>query len=211
VDLKTERELATLGHDDWLYGLDFSEDGQRLITISADGGARVWDVPAVLRRNLLLTNSTDYWWLRKSADDRLLASADVKGTIHIWDRFNRTVIHSQQTDTPDPFVGLTFEPQGHRLAWASRTSLGIFDLQSGRTNIMSIAANEGMFVGISFSPDNREIMFGSSTNVMLCELATLQLRPFAACEEEVYSIAYSPDGTLLAFGHDGGAVSPGIG
>src|SRR5207249_630491 len=41
---------------------------------------------------------------------------------------------------------------------------------------------------------------------MLCELATLQLRPFARCEDEA-SIAYSPDGTLLAFGHQGGAVS----
>ncbi len=32
------------------------------------------------------------------------------------------------------------------------------------------------------------------------------MRPFARCEEEVSSIAYSSDGTLLALGHQGGGV-----
>ena len=44
-------------------------------------------------------------------------------------------------------VGLTFEPQGHRLAWASRTTLGIFDLRSGRTNTIPIEGYQG-FAGI---------------------------------------------------------------
>jgi WD40 repeat protein len=185
----------------------FSADGERLVTISANGAAKVWDVPAVLGRNLLLRNSTGNWWLRMSADERLLASADREGTIHIWDPSNRTRTHSLQTGSPGELLGLSFEPQGHRLAWASRTILGIFDLRSGGTNTISIEGNQRLSVGISFSPDNQEIMFGSSTNVMLCELPSMRLRPFVRCEEEVFSIAYSPDGTLLAFGHQGGAVS----
>ncbi|MCI0541744.1 MAG: hypothetical protein L0Z50_41635 [Verrucomicrobiales bacterium] len=208
-DLKTEREVATLGgHDDSVYDVAFSEDGKRLVTISANGASKVWDVPAVLRRNLLLSNSHPNFWLRMSADEHLLASADNSGTLHIWERHNCSEIHSLQTDIPgDGGGGLAFEPQGHRLAWASRTTLGIFDLRSGQTNTIPIVGNKGMFEGLSFSPDNQEIMFGSSTNVMLCDSGTSQIRPFARCEEEVYSIAYSPDGSLLAFGHQGGGVS----
>jgi len=206
-DVKTERELATLGgHDDWVYGGAFSADGERLFTISGNGTAKVWDVPALLRRNLLFRTSTFNIWLRMSNDERLLASTD-SGTIHIWDRLHRTSMHSLQTGTYGGIVGLAFEPKGHRLAWASRSTLGIFDLRSGRTNTIPITGNRGMFEGISFSPVNEEIMFGSRTNAMLCELPSLRLRPFACCEEEVYAIAYSPDGTLVAFGHQGGAVS----
>ncbi len=206
-DFKTERELATLGgHDDTVYGVAFSEDGGWIVTCSANGAAKVWDVPEVLGRNFLLGNSTRNWWLRMSADERLLASADNEGTIHIWDRLNRTLLHSIRTGSPNEFVGLTFEAQGNRLAWASRTTLGLFDLRSGRSNTIPIEGNQGLLEGISFSPDDQEIMFGSRTNVMVCELATMQLRPFARCEEEVSSIAYSPEG-LLAFGHQGGVVS----
>ena len=207
-DVKRERELATLGgHDDSVYGVAFSADGGRLVTIGANGVAKVWDVPAVLERNLLIRNSAGNGWLRMSADERLLASADNEGTIHIWDRLNRTQIHSLQTGSLGELVGLTFDPQGHRLAWASRTTLGLFDLRSGQTNTIPIDGNQGMFVGIGFSPANQEVMFSSRTNVMLCDLPSMRLRPFALCQEEVYSIAYSPDGTLLAFGHQGGAVS----
>jgi WD40 repeat protein len=166
----------------------------------------VWNISAVLRRNRLVTNSIANWWLRKSTDERLLASADANGLIQVWDRLSGARVHSVPTDTPSLF-GLTFEPQGNRLAWASLTTLGILDLQSGRTNTVSISGNRGMFVGISFSPDNQEILFGCSTNVMLCDLASLQLRLFATVEEEVFTIAYSPDGGLLVFGHQGGAIS----
>ena len=97
-DLKNECELATLGgHNEEVYDVAFSTDADRLITISGDGAAKVWDVPAVLRRNLLLRTSTRNWWLRMSADERLLASAETEGTIHIWDRLNRTPMHSIQT------------------------------------------------------------------------------------------------------------------
>jgi hypothetical protein len=94
----------------------------------------------------------------------LLASADYTGTIHIWDRLNSTPMHSLQTDTPADLFGLAFDSRGDRLAWASRTTLGTFDLRSGRTNTIPIEGDKGFFVGISFSPDNQEIIFGGSTN-----------------------------------------------
>jgi WD40 repeat protein/predicted Ser/Thr protein kinase len=206
-DLKTERELATLGgHEDSVYAVAFSADGERLVTFSANGVAKVWDVPAVLGRNRLLRSSNQNFWLRMSADERLLASADIMGTIHVWDLLNRNETFSFQTDTPGQ-IGLTFAPQGHRLAWASPITLGLVNLRSRQTNMIPIQGNMGLLEGISFSPDSQEIMFSSHTNVLLCELPSFRLRPFARCQEEVYSIAYSPDGTLLAFGLHGGAVS----
>jgi len=203
-ELKSEREVATLGgHDDAVYDVAFSANGERLITISSSGAAKVWDVPAVLRRNLLLQHSVGNWWLRMSADARLLAANDDAGKIQIWDITTGVSVRSVQADSKNLF----FDPQGTRLAWVSQTTFGVVDLQSGRTNLISTDDNSGLFAGIRFSPDNNEIMFRSHTNIMLCELPSLKVRPFVVSEQGVFSIDYSPDGRLLAFGHHGGAVS----
>ena len=36
-----------LRHENWVMGVEFSPDGQRLVSCGADGTARVWDLPVV--------------------------------------------------------------------------------------------------------------------------------------------------------------------
>jgi len=52
-------------------------------------------------------------------------------------------------------------------------------------------------------------LFRPSTPFPAMNLRAVITRPlaFTRCAEEVYSITYSPDGTLLACGHAGGCVS----
>src|SRR5205823_13524462 len=85
-------------------------------------------------------------------------------------------------------------------------SLGLLNYESGETNILPVAAPWDWRCA-AFSPDGRVLAFNGQTNIMFCDVATRQLRSFARCDEPAMALAFSPDGTLLASGHNGGGLS----
>jgi WD40 repeat protein len=206
-DLKTGRELATLGgHADIVSDLVFSSDGKSLVTIGGEGEIKVWDVTTMINRNIFIKNPRPSWRLGVSPGEHALAALDFAGALHVWDRISGTETYSIQTGESEIFPDVTFAPNGKSLAWMANKSLGILDLESGRRDTYTIRGNESLR-GIAFSPDGREIAFSSHTNVMLCDLQTRRFHPFTSFGEEISALRYSPDGALLAFGHEHGGVS----
>ncbi|MCI0541751.1 MAG: protein kinase [Verrucomicrobiales bacterium] len=209
-DVATGGELTTLGgHGNLISDLVFSEDGKALVTIDADGQIKVWDVPTMISANVLIRNSKASWRFHLSPDERTIAAVDVGGTVHVWDRFRRTEIHSIQVGQfADGDSDVALAPNGNSVGWLVRDSLGLLDLETRKHKRIEIQGNRTAgLAGLTFSPDGREIAFSSHTNVVLCEVATGNLRPFASFAEETDSLSYSPNGELLAFGHEHGTVT----
>jgi len=101
---------------------------------------------------------------------------------------------------------LVFSPTEHVLAWASWTTLGILDYGSAQTNTFPISGAVG-FCSPAFSADGRDLAFAAPTNIMILDMATRTARPFAAIENTVFGLAFSPNGLLLATAHHGGDVT----
>jgi len=101
---------------------------------------------------------------------------------------------------------MAFSPTDRIVAWAGLKWLGILDYESGETNTFPISRTSG-FCNPAFAPDGRELAFEDSTNIMLLNMATRKPRPFAAIDNSVYGIAFSPNGSLLASAHNGGGVT----
>jgi WD40 repeat protein len=204
--MAAQRELATLGgHEDWVCDVAFAPDERSVLTLSRDGKIKVWDIHGVLTRGELWRATNSIGGFAVSADERAVATRDSLGVIEVRDLLSGREIRTVPTGEIEGYVGMAFSPTEHILAWAGFKSVGILDYPSGQTNAFPISRPRG-FCDPAFSPNGRELAFPAGTNIMIWDLATRKIRPFAAVEETVFGLAFSPNGACLASTHDGGAL-----
>ena len=170
--------------------IDYSADGRRLAVAGEGGGVGVWDVEsgeqlgALLRapRGPRTANPRTVSALAFGQGD-LLAAAEEGGAVRIWDVGRRELLRPPLR-LPASVLALAFSPDGSQLAipfGADSNALHRFP--------ESVPSAEG--------PNGVEILdVGSGERVA-------RLSPGG----EVSSVAFSPDGSLLAAGRvDGGAL-----
>jgi RNA polymerase sigma factor (sigma-70 family) len=186
----------------------FAPDGARLA--SAGGPAvHVWDA-ATGRRLLTLEGGASA--LAFSPDSRILAAADGKLSVRLWDAATGAL--RRQWNWPkgrDPHTevdDVRFSPDGRTLATASfrAREVILWDVLTGQRRA---TLPHDMVHGISFSPDGRTLASGGWDKALrLWELPSGKpLTTFSRGEEKLRKehrdvrmerIAYSPDGRLLA-------------
>src|SRR6185369_13503102 len=99
-----------------------------------------------------------------------------------------------------------FSPDSKTLAWITGNALHISNIQSGETDSIPIDGNHEPN-SIAFSPDGQELAFGCGKQLIIREFPSGHQRSFAATPDEVFSVKYSPDGTLIAFGDRQGTLT----
>lgn len=62
---------------------------------------------------------------------------------------------------------------------------------------------------VAFAPNGRELAFGCGKQVLIYDLASRRQRPFAATDDEVFAVKYSPDGAWIVMGDQRGNVTMG--
>jgi WD40 repeat protein len=102
------------------------------------------------------------------------------------------------------FCDICFSPPDPLVAWITpKDSLGIANYDTGE---MKSYPTEGNAWTICFSSDGQKLAFATRTNIMLFDLPASIPHRFASCDQEVFRLAFSPNGELLASAQDGGAV-----
>ena len=81
-------------------------------------------------------------------------------------------------------------------------AFGVFEYLSHETNIVPLPRRG--YPTPLFPPDGGEIVFGGQTNVFIWNVAAKKARSFAVTSNEVFGLAFSPDGRYLATGEQGG-------
>lgn len=128
----TWKPAGTLhGHRKRIVALSFSHRGNRLVTASDDGRARIWDIPS--GRSIVLRGHTDaVRSARFSPDDSLIATASADHEVRLWD--------AQSGDPAMPplrahFSGVSdarFSDDGRWLVSAGPGTAGLWDVRTGR-------------------------------------------------------------------------------
>jgi WD40 repeat protein len=127
-----EALTRVLGHKKWITQAEFSPDGGRLLTASADGSARVWDAATGEALTPSLTHPGPVWQAQFSADGRRIFTSTARSPatyafnaesweVRVWDAATGQpltpplTIDQQLEGTADEGLRRWFSSDGHRV------------------------------------------------------------------------------------------------
>jgi WD40 repeat protein len=196
--------------------LAFSPDGSILAASNGFNTVQLIDVEAREVIAALPTGDADPAALAFSPDGNTLAVGDYDGTISLWDmemRSVKTVLQAENMDSFDmgnPIQDLEFSPDGDLLASAP---LSLWEVETETELYLPLNLASDFYMAwqatdIAFTPDGRllaAVHVNSKTQgVWFWDILNQEKIPSRSYDEWLSSIAFSPDGTLLAVGIERG-------
>jgi WD40 repeat protein len=204
---------ATLGHTSSVYSVAFSPDRRLLASGSHDGTIKLWEVASGSLVRTLTGHTSTVRSVAFSPDGRLLASGSADETIKLWDVASGREVRTLSGHT-DRVWSVAFSPDGRLLASGSYDrTIKLWDVASGSL-VRTLSGHTFIVWSVAFSPDGRLLAScacGKVENyicvqgeIKLWDVATgREVRTLSGHTYDVYSVAFSPDGRLLASGSCG--------
>jgi WD40 repeat protein len=180
-----------------LVSLAFSPDGKALA--AAHGPVRLIDVATGKDLWRVESESHIAVAVAVSPDGRLIASGDLNGTVHLWDRQGGREIQRFQ-ESPGSCYSLAFSPGGKYLAGTSAGVVLVWDVATGKL-LYRLPGRSNYLPRLDFSPDGKEFVvawFYEAKLQFRDPRTGAMLRTWDAAEENCLSPRFSPDGKLMA-------------
>ncbi len=201
------------GHSYTVYSVAFSPDG-RLLASAPWQEIKLWEVATGSLVRTRTGHTSNVNSVAFSPDGRLLASASWDKTIKLWEVASGREVHTLSGHT-HWVLSVAFSPDGRFLASASwDKTIKLWEVASGR-EVRTLTGHTYAVFSVAFSPDGRLLAsascgkFNIYTNsciqgeIKLWEVASgREVRILFGHTHWVLSVAFSPDGRLLASSSD---------
>jgi WD40 repeat protein len=193
--------FVQLGHAGKVQSVDFSPNGDLIVSASDDKTIKLWDTDTGRLVKTLSGHSHFVRCVAFSSDGTLVASGSVDRTIKLWNVSTGAEVATLEGHK-DTISGLAFSPDGKYLASSAvnDTETKLWDIKT-RTEARSIE-NQYSFSNVEFSPDGRYLaLVGSWLRIFDLQKGEIAqvIKHFSPT-----SVSFSPDGELLACGGGGG-------
>jgi WD40 repeat protein len=165
------RERRTLlGHRGKAVATAFHPDGRRVLTLSEDGTARIWDGETGLTLATLAAEAGSVLAGQFSPDGRHVVTASLDETARLWDVATGKLLAqlkhpgAQHLHPSGVACSVRFSPDGRRVVTAfgdhaDRTAR-VWDVPTGKQRVV-LVGHEGAIMAADFSPDGRHVLTAS--------------------------------------------------
>jgi WD40 repeat protein len=187
------------GHTDIVLGVDFSPNGEQIVSAAADNTVKLWQRNGKLIETF--TGHTDTILdVTFSPDGETIASAAKDGTVRLWNRSGtllRTLSGHQGA-----VEKVVFSPDGEIIASASEdTTVRLHDREGDLVGVL--IGHQREVLTVVFSRDGQTIATGDRNGIVkLWQRSGKLIRSFQAHKLPVRSIDFSPDGEAIVTGGD---------
>jgi WD40 repeat protein/tRNA A-37 threonylcarbamoyl transferase component Bud32 len=203
-DLRERKILRTFdAHADGVYSLQFSHDGKTLVSGGKDGAVNFWDSNSGALQRAVTNSIGPVYGISFAPKDRSLATTGWQPTsanadLQILSSKTGQTLH--RFDEPGQVVCLAYSPDGSTLATAGTDQLiSLWDIASGRLRAKFTGHTGGVW-SLAWAPDGQRLATaGWDGTVRLWDVTRRQDAEEVATVAN-FSVAFSPDGQVLAGG-----------
>lgn len=194
--------LALTGHTDRVWAAAFSPDGQRVVTASSDGTARIWDAVLGLTVRRLTGHTGFVYRAVFSPDGSRVLTASADKTARIWDAATgrelvRLIGHTRA------LTSAAFSADGQHVVTASADGTArVWDAPTGRQRV--VLHVPGGVTSATFSPDGHRVVTAAADgSVRVWDVSKhRQLMVLNGHTGAVWWAAYSRDGKRIVTASD---------
>ena len=208
-DANTGRLSHTLGPTRSLYSVALSPDGRTIAAGHGDGTVQLSDATTGQHKQTLTKHEGSVYSMAFSPDGKTLVSGSSYGTSYLWDiasgeRLQKLIGHRDRHN----IFSVSFSPNGTTLAsGSSDQTIRLWDVETGENK--QTIKDHAPVRSVSFSPNGQMLVSASvgtlneRGGIRLWHLRTgRRLKTLVSNRDydSHYSVAFSPDGSLIAGG-----------
>jgi serine/threonine protein kinase len=201
------------GHLDWVQGVAFAPDAQRVLTASLDGSLRLWDVVSGRELRRFTRHAGAVTGVAFSPNGRYAVSAGADRTVRIWDVDSGWEVRCLTGHT-EPATGVVFlSDNAHVVSAGQDRSLRLWEIDRGQ-EVRRFVGHRGAVNGLAVSDDGRRLVSAGNDRTLRLwdvetgqELACLGGQSATESGAILTSVAIAPDGRHALTGGSDHAVS----
>lgn len=194
-EVNTGKCIKTLiGHGNWIWSVAYSSDGQRIASGSHDNTVKLWDVHSGACIHTLRGHTNWIWSIAFNPQGNIIASGSEDQTVRLWDVYTGRCLKILEGHDHRIWT-VTFSPQ----PLASMLS----SVEKSHQQALLVSGSEDQTVRLwDVSWQESGSSEGTSKPQSIHVLTSQCLQTLQGHTQQVWTVAYSPDGRTIVSSGD---------